>query len=182
MIVKDNHKTLRRKLKVFFDGPCLFNAQLHPSRTQEGAHGRLEVRTLHSSDDLPAGYTGFTDVQQIFRVHRRVVSKRTGEIRDETVYGLTSLSGAQASPKRLQALIRGHWHIENKSHWVRDVIYEEDRSQVRCGNIPQVMAALRNTVIGLLRLHGKHQIVAACRRHAARPEEALALLGIPKTE
>src|SRR5579871_2574981 len=79
MMVKDNHKTLHRKLKVFFDGPCLFDAQLHPSVTREGAHGRLEVRALHSSDDLPAGYTGFKDVQQIFRICRRVVSKRTSE-------------------------------------------------------------------------------------------------------
>jgi hypothetical protein len=182
MLVKDNHKTLHRKLQGFFAGPCLFEAEIRSHQTQDGAHGRLEVRQLSSSDDLPAGYTGFPDVAQVFRLHRRIVSKRTGEVRNETVYGLTSLPMAQADPKRLLRLVRGHWHIENKSHWVRDVVFEEDRSQVRCGNIPQVMAALRNAVISLLRLHGKSAITATCRRHAARPQEALALLGFLKTE
>ena len=182
MVVKDNHKTLHRKLKVFFNGPCLFDAELASTQTCESGHSRLETRQLACSGDLPAGFTGFTDVAQVFRMQRRVVKKRTGEIREETVYGLTSLTGAQAAPKQLMSLLRNHWHIENKSHWVRDVVFEEDRSQVRCGNIPQVMAALRNTVIGLLRLNGKHQIAATLRRHAARPEEALELLGIPKTE
>jgi predicted transposase YbfD/YdcC len=182
MVVKDNHKTLHRKLKVFFDGPCLFDAEIASHQTCGGEHGRLETRQLSSSDDLPARYTGFCDVQQVFRIRRQVIHKSTGVIREETVYGLTSLPRVQAGPKLLQSLLRHHWHIENKSHWVRDVVFDEDHSQVRCGNIPQVMAALRNTVIGLLRLHGKHQIAATLRRHAARPEEALELLGIPKTE
>lgn len=48
--------------------------------------------------------------------------------------------------------IRGHWSIENKVHWVRDVTYDEDRSQTRTGTGPQVMAALRNAAIGAPRL------------------------------
>jgi hypothetical protein len=182
MLVKDNHKTLHRKLKVFFDGTCLFDATLHPSQTQGSEHGRIETRRIDSSADLPKGFTGFPDVAQVFRLRRTVVFKRTGEVREETVYGLTSLTAEQSSPKSLLGWVRGHWNIENKSHWVRDVVFDEDRSQVRSGNIPQVMAALRNTVIGLLRFNGIHQIAAACRRHAAQPEEALALLGIPRTE
>ena len=58
---------------------------------------------------------------------------------------------------------------ENKSHWVRDVTFDEDRSQVRCGNMPPMMAALRNTAIGLLRWAGHTNIAAACRRLAAQP-------------
>jgi hypothetical protein len=76
------------------------------------------------------------------------------------------------------AVVRGHWHIENKSHGVRDVTFDEDRSQVRCGSIPQVMAALRNTAMGLLRWAGHTNIAAACRRLAAQPAQALALIGI----
>ena len=182
MIVKDNHKTLHRKLKVFFDGPCLFDAQIGSEQTVNSGHSRLETRHLSCSKDLPAHYTGFADVQQAFRIRRHVVSKRTGEIREETHYGLTSLSPAEAGPKQLLSVLRNHWHIENKSHWVRDVVFDEDSSQVRSGNIPQVMSALRNTVISLLRLNGKNQIAPTMRRYAARPEEALALLGIPKTE
>lgn len=89
---------------------------------------------------------------------------------------------AQADPNILLSLQRPHWHIENKSHGIRDIVLDEDYSQVRCSSIPQVMAARRSTGIGLLRLHGKHQIAAAFRRHAGRPAEALEFLGIPKTE
>ena len=90
----------------------------------------------------------------------------------------TFVSWCNRTHSRLLELVRGHWQIENKSHWVRDVTFDEDRSQVRCGNIPQIMAALRNTVIGLLRWAGQTNIAAACRRLAAQPAQALALIGI----
>jgi hypothetical protein len=96
----------------------------------------------------------------------------------EVVYGVTSLSHQRATPARLLELVRGQWQIENKLHWVRDVTFDEDRSQVRCGNIPHVMAALRNTAIGLLRGAGYPNIAAACRQLAAQPLQALALIGI----
>lgn len=76
------------------------------------------------------------------------------------------------------ALVRGHGRIENQAHWVSEVIFDEDRSQVRCGNIPQGMAAFRNTVIGLVRWAGYPNIAAACRRFAAQPTLALELIGI----
>ena len=91
---------------------------------------------------------------------------------------MTSLASHQATPSRLLELVRGHWQIENQSHWVRDVTFDEDRSPVRCGHIPQVMAALRNTTIGLLRQAGYANIAAACRLLAAQPARALALIGI----
>ena len=105
----------------------------------------------------------------MFRLNRRVITCTTGVVREEVVYGLTSL-----------ATSRAHWSIENRSHWVRDVVFDEDRSQVRVGSIPEVMAALRNAVIGLLRTSGHDRIAATCRRLAAQPWAALALLGIPQ--
>jgi hypothetical protein len=72
---------------------------------------------------------------------------------------------------------REHWHIENKLHLVRDVTFDEDRSTVRKGHIPQVMAALRNLAISLLRLLGATNIASACRRCAATSPLVLALLG-----
>ena len=91
---------------------------------------------------------------------------------------MSSLPPERATPARLVAFVRGQWHIEHHSHWVRDVTVDEDRSQVRCGNIPQVMAALRKTAIGLLRCAGYANIAAAGRRCAAQPALALALIGI----
>ncbi len=105
---------------------------------------------------------------------------RTGEVREEVVYGVTSLAPDRADAARLLRAVREHWTIENRAHWVRDVTFDEDRSQVRVGSLPQVMAALRNTTIGLLRAAGHDKIAATCRRLAAQPWDALALLGLPR--
>ena len=72
--------------------------------------------------------------------------------------------------------MRRHWGIENSLHWVRDVVFDEDRSQVRTGNAPPVMATLRNTAISLLRLAGWTTIATALRHHARNPHRAVALL------
>ncbi len=86
--------------------------------------------------------------------------------RCETVQGLSSLPAERATPARLLALRRGHWTIENRLHWVRDVTFDEDRSCVRKGAGAQVMASLRNLAISLLRLAGARSIAPALRRCA----------------
>ena len=149
-------------------------------RTQEKGHGRIERRRLTTSGVL-ADYLDWPGQRQVFRLERERILLRTGEVEQETVYGVTSLGPERADAARLLQLVREHWRIENRSHWVRDVTFDEDRSQVRVGSIPQVMAALRNTAIGVIRSTGTTQIAAATRRLAARPWEALALLGIPTT-
>jgi predicted transposase YbfD/YdcC len=178
MTVKGNHPLLLKKIAAFFANPCLFDAEFGRAETHDVGHGRIETRRILTSSNVPPDYTGFPGVRQLFCLARTVVSKRTGEVSEETTYGITSLSRDAASPARLLSLIRGHWTIENRSHWVRDVTFDEDRSQVRCGSLPQVMAAIRNASIGLIRLAGYANVAAACRRHAARPEEALRLLGL----
>jgi predicted transposase YbfD/YdcC len=144
---------------------------------REVGHGRIERRELISSEVL-AGEHPFPGLSQIFRLERERQEKRTGKRQVEVVHGITSLTRKQAGPRRLLALARGHWQIENRSHYVRDVTYREDASQVRDGTVAQVMAALRNTAIGLLRLAERPNIAAATRYYAARPGEALALLGL----
>jgi hypothetical protein len=81
-------------------------------------------------------------------------------------------------PARLADLLRGHWTIENGLHWVRDVTFAEDASQVRTGAAPGVMAALRNLVVGVLSRAGPLNVAAALRRHARDPYRPLATLGI----
>lgn len=141
------------------------------------AHGRIEQRTLTTSESL-VGDSEWPGLAQVFCLERQVITKKQAKERMETVYGVTSLAASRATPPQLLALVRGHWHIENKSHWVRDVTFDEDRSQVRCGHISQVMAAIRNTAIGLLRAAGYTNIAKACRQMAAQPQRALALIGI----
>ncbi len=94
-----------------------------------------------------------------------------------TVYAITSLTHAQAGPARLADLIRGHWAIEALHH-VRDTTFAEDGSQVRTGATPNVMATLRNLVIGELSRAGPVNVAAALRRHARNPRRPLATLGI----
>ena len=94
----------------------------------------------------------------------------------ETVYAITNLGPHHASPAQIAAWIRGHWQIENALHWLRDVTYGEDNSQVRTGAAPQVMAATRNLVLALLRRASLTNIAAALRTHAGRPADAVALI------
>jgi predicted transposase YbfD/YdcC len=177
LVVKDHQPQLREDIATVFALPPLATETRMVAQTVDGGHGRIEQRRLQTSDVL-VGYSDWPGLAQVFHLERQVGSKKTGEVREEVVVGVTSLAPQRADAARLLAVVRGHGHIENTSHWVRDVTFDEDRSQVRCGNIPQVMAALRNTVVGLMREAGYTNIAAACRWFAAQPALALALMGI----
>ena len=105
----------------------------------------------------------------------QIVRRRTvkGHWSAETCYAVTSLSITQAAHAQLAAIIRGHWGIEDRLHWVRDLDFDEDRSQVRTASGPWVMASLGNLAITLLRLSGATSIAAALRCHARRPTRPL---------
>ena len=176
MIVKENQPHLRADIALVFTLPPVGDHQA-TAQTVDLGHGRLEQRNITTSAAL-VGYSDWPGLAQVFELGRHVVFPKTGKERVEVVYGVTSLRPERATPERLLTLVRGQWEIENKSQWVRDVTFDEDRSQVRCGSLPQVMAALRNTAIGLLRSAGYPNIAAACRQLAAQPLQALALIGI----
>jgi predicted transposase YbfD/YdcC len=108
-----------------------------------------------------------------------LVRERTekGKTTREVVYGITSLKPAQANAARLLGLVREHWRIENRLHYVRDVTLGEDACRVRKGSAPQVLAALRNAAVHLLAGVKAESRVAAIEQLAARPNEALSLLG-----
>ena len=99
----------------------------------------------------------------------------------ETVYGITSLSVEQADAGRLLALTRGHWGIENGLHYKRDVTLAEDASRVRRQAAPQVMAALRNSLVHVLE-GTADSLAAAVRTMSNCFNKALALLGLPQLE
>lgn len=113
---------------------------------------------------------------QVAKVQRESKILKTGKTRTETAYIVTSLTPDKADPERLLGLVRSYWSIENRSHWVRDCVFDEDRCQIRTGNGPCVMATLRNTAIGLLRLAGATNIAAALRDIAAQPHLAAELI------
>lgn len=86
------------------------------------------------------------------------------------------MTSTQASPEQIAAWVQGHWAIENRLHWVCDVVFDEDRSSVRTGHAPRVMAILRSTAISVLRLAGETSIAAATRHHARNPHRPVELL------
>nr|WP_301486864.1 ISAs1 family transposase [Intrasporangium sp.] len=164
--VKANQPTLYRQLKE------LPWQQVPAHRATQTGHGRRTTRTIKVVD-APA-WVGFPGAAQVAQVRRTTTTaaKTTAEV----VYLITSADHTAAPPATLAAWIQGHWCIENRLHWVRDVSYDEDRSQVRTGHAPQVMATLRNTAISLLRLTGWTNIAAAQRHHARDPAHTLKLV------
>jgi len=178
MIVKANQPQLYEDITTIFAEPEMVADTFTHAETLDSGHGRVERRRLTASTAL-VGFNTWPGLQQVFAVERRIITKKTGECRTETAYGVTNLAAQQTTPDHLLQYVRQHWHIETKSHWVRDVTFDEDRSQVRTASIPQTLAALRCAMIGLLRCAGATNIAAACRYYAAQPRAALTLLGLP---
>lgn len=132
------------------------------------------MRRLWASTAL-AGYLDWPGVRQVLKVEREV--ERKGQQRREVRYAATSL-GPEVGAARLLELVRSHWAIEKRLHWVRDVTLGEDGCRVRTGAAPEVLAALRNVVLALLRRRGVPNVAAALREHGWRPHSTLRFLGI----
>lgn len=145
--------------------------------TADKAHGRIEIRRIWASAELQ-GYLDFPHHRQVVRLERITTDLQGRPRRQETAFAITSCAPEQFAPQRLLAISRGHWAIENGLHWVRDVTFDEDRSQIRTRSGPQVMASLRNLAVSLLRLRGVTSIAKALRHYAAKPSQTLSLIGL----
>ena len=144
-------------------------------QTTDTAHGRMETRRLTCSTMLNE-YLDWPGLQQVFEYTTERKNIATGDIEIYKQYGITSLSPERATAADLLKYKRGHWSIENRSHWIRDVVFGEDASEVRAADIPAIMATLRNTAIALLRFAGYTHIAKTTRFLAAKPKQALKLL------
>jgi len=168
--VKANQPTLLRRLRAL-----PWAAIGVAARERCRGHGRVETRSIAvvCLDPLPDFGDGefFPHAVQAVRIVRRRRPLR-GRWKTTTTYMITSLTPFQAGPALLARWARRHWGIE-ALHWIRDNLFDEDRSQVRTGNAPQVMAALRNLAITALRLAGITTITAAMRDHARNPDKPL---------
>jgi predicted transposase YbfD/YdcC len=147
-------------------------ADVPAHRATDHGHGRRVTRTIKVVQ--APDWVAFPGAAQLAQVRRTVT--KNGRKSVEVAYLITSADHKSATPQTLAAWVQGHWAIENRLHWIRDVDYDEDRSQIRTGSGPQVMAGLRNTAISLLRLAGWNNIAQALRHHARRPEHVLELL------
>ncbi|BCB88798.1 ISAs1 family transposase [Phytohabitans suffuscus] len=170
--VKRNHPHLYRQLKTlpWTKIPVL-------DETHQRGHARHDVRRLQAITCTGALALDFPHTVQALRIRRRRFNPATERWSTVTVYAITNLTAAQASPAELADWLRGHWAIEVLHH-IRDTTYREDAIRVRTGNAPHALATLRNTAISLLRLAGITTIAKALRHNNRQPHRSLQLLGI----
>ncbi len=151
---------------------------LFPPEYEESVrgHGRIVRRFTRVAPVTEA--IKFPYAAQVVVVERKVADLKGHMVSSETSFYVTSLTSAEAGADRIAKIVRGHWDIENGLHWVRDVTWDEDRSQVRTGSAPRSLASFRNLAIAVFRHAGETNTARGLRwasRDHARP---LALLGI----
>lgn len=180
--VKDNHPTLRRTIaEVFMPAPVSpgHSAVRLPEATAQtvnSGHGRIEYRYLTVSSQLN-DYLDWPHLGQVFRLQRVVHHTRTGQLTYQVVFGVTSLTTEHCSPAQLLHLLRTHWHIENRLHFVRDVTFHEDACPIRHTKRQRVLACLNNLAIGLIRQSARFNYLPEARRFfAVNYHQALQLL------
>jgi predicted transposase YbfD/YdcC len=177
LIAKDNQPTLKEDIVDFFEDPTPDRRRWQEAETWDKAHGRLEYRHLISSPDLNDWFAkDWQGVGQVFRLERWTLILKTGEVRHEIVYGLSSLSLQDAPASRMLTLVREHWAIENRLHWRRDVTLGEDACQTRTGPPPSLLAQLNSTVLSLMDRLGVRNVPRQMRYFDAEISQALDLI------
>ena len=173
--LKGNQPGVKEAVNLLFEQPPW--GESFVEAYQEGRHGdRWERRRLWASTALN-DYLNWPGLGQVCCVER--IRRQKGRETVERAYAVTSLPPERADAARLLEIWRGHWGIENRLHWVRDMVFGEDQSQVRKGSAPQLLSALRNLVIGILRLSGVKNISETLRHYGWKPWETLTLIGLP---
>ena len=173
LIIKGNQPIARDAAAALLSGP---NADWVATTATEDdrGHGRVERRTIRLA---PADDNLFPGAVQAFRLRRDTAGLDGVWTGKEIVYGITSLPADLAGPAQLNHYERRHWVVEDRLHWVRDVTFGEDASQLRTGTAPRALAAFRNLAISALRLAGRANIAHA-RRDLHDHNDAFAALGI----
>lgn len=176
LIVKRNQGSLYENIEFCFEGSDgTYPIGTYRYAETEDKHGDRWERRRVCATDMLKGYLDWPGHAQVMKMEswRLVKGKAARQVR----YAITSL-GTEVSAAKLLRLMRGHWGIENRLHYVRDFTMGEDGSQVRTKSAPQVMAALRNLVLNILRMAGATNIAATIRNIGWQPNGALKLLGL----
>jgi hypothetical protein len=178
MVVNRNRRQVYEELTWFFETPPLpCDRPWRTLTTVTKGHGRLETRRLTCTDDLD-DYLPWPGVCQVLRRECERIIRKTGEVTRAVSYGVTSLAAHDAPVAAVALLWRGHWAIENRRHYVRDVTLGEDAHQMHTGAAPQALAALRNGLISLLRGAGWTNIAAGLRHFSTSAPAALQFIGV----
>lgn len=182
LITKGNQPELETAIREYFDPPPALAGfprdDWRTAFTVDTGHGRgADRRDLIATTDLTA-WSDWPGLTQVFRIER--TWREHGQPKRAVHHGITSLDPVRGTPDRLLALKRGHWLIENRLHWRKDVTFGEDASLIHVDQGPLVMTALRDATVSLLHHHGISRVAAFLRRCSQHPDEAIALvLGRP---
>jgi len=153
LALKANRPVLHGEAACFFDNPPA--DMVAPAfETTDGDHGRIEVRrhvVCHQvdwlfSDRRYADEPRFPHLAMIGMVETRV-EQRGAVARERRYY----LSSAKLDAKTFAAAVRGHWGVENRLHWVLDVVFHDDLARLRTANGPQNMAVVKHMAMNLVR-------------------------------
>ena len=179
-MIKENQVQMYQEIAALFEpqpsrpGWSAPPMDFRSAQSIQKRHGRREKRRITVSS-LLASYSQWPGLMQVFQIERQRTNA-LGETEQEVHYGITSLPTSLATPKRLLALVREHWGIENGLHYRRDRTLDEDRSQLRMGHAPHLLALLNNTAIGLIARRGQNNLPRAQRTFDYQFDKALALL------
>lgn len=175
LVVKRNRPELEAEIRQLFAMPTDPLYPVQQVRTVDSGHGRLTIRQLSASSELNLALASeWRDVAQVFLLERWVT--RHQQTTYESVCGITSLTPLEASPDKLLALVRSHWHIENRCHWRRDATLGEDRCTVRQPQVASLLAVLNSAILALFDHLKIPNARKARRTFNASPQQALALL------
>ena len=177
--IKDNQPTMLDDLKAIDWRAAPWHETLGK------AHGRIERRHCSTVDLTGSAWDGYAHLyarRQAVRIERERTLVKTGATSIEVTYCLTSLGPERAGPEQVLALVRNHWHIENRLHYVRDFTYDEDRCRAYVRHLPRNLACLTNAAIAIVRCQGTFRYLPQANRHyAARAQEALDTILNPPT-
>lgn len=179
---KGNQPQMEENIRLWFEpegqpipGMSFPPKDFETARQTNKGHGRLETRTLTVSSQLK-DFLDWPYLEQVFKLERRFVSFKTGEIQEQIVYGFTSLTREEIAPLQLLHKTRSYWGIENGLHYRRDVTLREDYTRLTKGKAGQAMACLNNLVLGILLSKKIYRTIPTARRYfSANPAEALDL-------
>lgn len=175
VVIKKNTPLLSQYLEDFFGDPDILTYECDYFKKVQKGHGRLEVREIWTSTQLSTflerEWTGIAQVSMICKTVTEK-GKKTKTIR----YGMTNVPRGKADAEQLLQWRQNHWHIENCSHYRRDVTLGEDSCQVRINHAPEVLAALNGGILALMDFLGVNNVAKQMRYYAARPKQALQLL------
>lgn len=177
LAVKANQPTLRAEVEAAF-------AEADPATLErrvdaDKGHGRVEERRVAvlrevdwlSGDRRFPGEMRLPDVASIVRVE--TVAHLAGRSRSDTRYFISS---AALTAERAAEAVRGHWGIENRLHWVLDVLFLDDQSRLRTGHGATNMAVVRHFAINLVRAATDKKSLKTRRKLAGWDENYLAAL------